>query len=117
VGHEQQRPRIVLEVAFEPFEGFDVEVVGGLVEKQQRGFAQQQLRQFDPHLPPAAELARGAAQVPLPESEPEENLLGPRLDAPALGVLDAMLDPPQFGKKAFDPRARFPGGAPRPDLR
>ena len=39
----------VAEVVFEPFDGFEVKVVGRLVEKEVVGFAEQGLRQHHAH--------------------------------------------------------------------
>ena len=50
-------------------------MVRRLVEQEDRGTAQQQLRQLDAHAPAARELARGAAEVLAAETQPEERLL------------------------------------------
>ena len=39
VGHRDDRPLVGGEVMFEPFDRFGVEVIGGLVEKQNIGFS------------------------------------------------------------------------------
>ena len=48
--------RIVAEILFQPVAGFQVEMVGGLVEQQQVRLLQQQLGQRDAHLPAAGKL-------------------------------------------------------------
>ena len=53
VGDEDVAIGIVVEVPLQPIAGFEVEVVGGLVQQQQAGFLQQQLGQRDAHLPSA----------------------------------------------------------------
>ena len=53
VGDEDVAVGIVVEIALQPIAGFEVEVVGGLVEQQQAGLLQQQLGQRDAHLPAA----------------------------------------------------------------
>ncbi len=50
VGDHQHRAGIFLEMRFEPLDAFRVEVVGGLVEEQDRGLLDQQARQRDPAL-------------------------------------------------------------------
>ena len=47
---------VVVEIVFEPVAGFEVEVVGGLVEEQEAGFLQEKFGQRDAHLPAAGEL-------------------------------------------------------------
>src|SRR5271166_5769760 len=44
---------IALEIALEPVAGFEIEVVGGLVEEEQVGFGKQQLGQRNAQLPTA----------------------------------------------------------------
>ncbi len=116
VRDKQDGPRVGLQVGLEPLEGFDVQVVRRFVEKQHRRLPQEEPRQFDPHLPAAAELPRGPVKIRLPEAEPEKDLLGPGLDPPALAVLDAVLDAPHVGKQALDLGAGFPGSGPCLDL-
>ena len=53
----------------QPLDGTDVQVVCGLVEQQQVGFLQQQLRQLDAHAPSAGKLRRGAVKVAALESQ------------------------------------------------
>jgi hypothetical protein len=52
VGHDQQRSAPRGEMACEPVDGLDVEVVRRLVEQQQLGTVEQQARDRDP--PPLA---------------------------------------------------------------
>ena len=76
MGDEHHGARIVLEERLEPLDALDVEVVGRLVEEEEVGLAQEELGQFDAHLPAAAELGHGAGEVAMAESESEEHLLG-----------------------------------------
>ena len=56
VGDQHEGVRVGVEILFEPVAGFQVEMVGRLVEQQQVGFFQQQLGERDAHLPAAGEL-------------------------------------------------------------
>ena len=47
-----------MEIALQPIAGFEVKVVGGLIEQQQARLLQQQLGQSDAHLPAAGKLLR-----------------------------------------------------------
>ncbi len=61
------------EVLFEPVAGFEVEVVGRLVEQKERGLLQKELGERDAHLPAAGELFRAALPVFLREAEAGEH--------------------------------------------
>jgi hypothetical protein len=54
---------IARKVFFQPVARFEIEVVGGLVEKQQAGTSEQQLGERDPHLPAAGERLRGPVEI------------------------------------------------------
>ena len=73
MGHEHQRVRIFLQVPFQPVAGFQVEMVGRLVQQQQTRLLQQQPCQRDAHLPAAAELFARACPVVLREAEAVQN--------------------------------------------
>ena len=66
---------IVLQVLLEPLDRLDVEVVGGLVEQEDRRPPEQQLRQLDTHAPAARKLARGAVEVLAAESQTQQGFL------------------------------------------
>ena len=66
------------EVLFEPVAGFQVQVVGRLVEQQQVGFGEQQLGKRDAHLPPAGEFLGPALPVPLRKPQAGEHDAGLR---------------------------------------
>ena len=80
---------VVVEIVFEPVAGFEVEVVGGLVEQQQAGFLQQQLGERDAHLPAAGELFGLALPVFLGEAEAAED--GADLRVERVDVVDVEL--------------------------
>ena len=64
------------EVVLEPLYRDDVEVVGGLVEEEEVGVAQEQFGQLDAHLPAAAEDGHRAVEVAVLESQAQQHLLG-----------------------------------------
>ena len=57
VGDHHEAPVAARQIALQPFARRQVQVVGGLVEEQQIGAAQQHPSQCDPHLPAAGQLA------------------------------------------------------------
>ena len=59
VRDEDHGVRVRAQVLLEPVAGVEVEMVGGLVEQQQVGPAEQQLGQRDAHLPAARERLGG----------------------------------------------------------
>ena len=74
VRDQHNRPVIILQIIFEPPDTFDVEVVGRLIEQENRRTTQQQLRQLDPHTPSPAEFAGRAGEVGTLETQPEQCL-------------------------------------------
>ena len=77
--NEQHRAVVIPEILFEPLNRLDVEVVRRLVQQEDRGPPEQQLRQFDTHAPAARELARGAPEVLALEPEAQQRLLDVRV--------------------------------------
>ena len=71
---------IVAEVFFQPVAGFEIKMVGGLVQQQQVGLLQQQLDQRDAHLPAAGEFFRLPGPVFFSKTQPRKApcRLGPR---------------------------------------
>ncbi len=65
--------RVVGEVRLQPIAGFQVEVIGGLVEQQQVGFFKQQLGESEAHLPAAGEFLGVADPVFLAEAKTVEH--------------------------------------------
>ena len=55
VRNQHESIGIVGQILFQPVAGFEIEMVGGLVEQKQIGLLQQQLGQRDAHLPAAGE--------------------------------------------------------------
>ena len=66
------RTRCSLQPIFQPLYGFDVQVVGRLIEQEQVGLAQQDLCQFDTHSPSAGELVARAVEIRTLKSQAEQ---------------------------------------------
>ncbi len=94
VAGDDQRPLEAPEVALQPDDALDVEVVGGLVEQQGVRSQQQDLRERDPHLPAAAEGAHVAIHARVGEAEPLQDLPRARLQRVAAELLEARLSLP-----------------------
>ena len=84
VGDEDVAVGIAVEIALEPVAGFEVKVVGGLVEQQQAGFLQQQLGQRNAHLPAAGKLLRLPGPVVLAEAQSAEHRAHLRVECVAV---------------------------------
>src|SRR3546814_5009007 len=76
VGDQQESAGIALQKAFQPERGFEVEVVGRLVEQQQVGGLEQEGGEGHPHAPAAGELGAGALLGSLVEAEPGQDTRG-----------------------------------------
>ena len=80
---------VVVEVVFEPVAGFEVEVVGGLVEQKQRRFLEQEFCKCDSHLPAAGELFGVAVPVFFGETKAAEDCAD--LGVEGIDVVDVKL--------------------------
>ena len=98
-GHEQ-RAREGLEELLEPDDGFDVEVVGGLVHQQDVGAAEQHARQRDAHFPAAGERADVAVDLIVVEAEAVEHFARLRFERVAAEVLVFFLHFAEAGEDA-----------------
>ena len=58
VGNQQEGIRIFVQVFFEPVAGFEIEMIGRLIEQQQVGPLEQELCERQAHLPATRELIR-----------------------------------------------------------
>ena len=83
---------VVSDKAAQPLDAFEVQVVGGLVEQQQVGMAQEELCQRDAHLPAARELGARALKVGDLKAQTGQDLAGVALEFIAAQVLKAVLD-------------------------
>ena len=91
----------------QPLDAFEVQVVGGLVQKQQVGVAQEELSQRDTHLPAARELGARALKVGDFKAEAGQDLACVALELVAAQVLKAVLDLAVLVKECVDVLALF----------
>ena len=91
VAHEEHGAVVGGEEPLEPLDALEVEVVGGLVEEQQVGMAQQQLGERDAHLPPARELAGRLVEVSHGKAQAAQDLLGAGVQLVSAEALVAVL--------------------------
>ena len=89
-GHQDRRVR-ALEEALQPEDRLDVEVVRGLVEQQDVGLGEQDLRDLDPHPPAAGQLPDVPIHAPLVEAEPRQDLARPGIELVAAELLELLL--------------------------
>jgi hypothetical protein len=89
VADDDHRGVIVVEHAFQPADGIDVEIVGGLVQQQHIGFGKQRLCQQDAQLPSRRNLAHRPVVVRRIDAGISEDAGRARLCvvAPVLGEL------------------------------
>ena len=76
VGNDEQRAGVGREMALEPTECFEVEVVGRLIKHEKIGFHDEQAGEVGAHDPSAAHGAGGDVEVGLAEGEAGENAFG-----------------------------------------
>ncbi len=90
--HHDQAAVELLEVVLEPLHRRQVEVVGGLVEEQQRGVGEQQGGECRAHAPAAAELGERAVLVGAPEPQAVEHPARLGLERMLVVELEVVLD-------------------------
>jgi len=73
VADDQYRPLIICEVALQPIQRCDVQVMGRFIEQQQRRRGQQQAGQGGARLLPAGELGEGAIFVGRRKAQPTQH--------------------------------------------
>src|SRR5208337_5436689 len=93
VRDQQVSVRIIVQVLFQPVAGFEVQMVGGLVEQQQVGLFQQELAEGNAHLPATRKLFRAARPVRLVESESGENCPDLRIEGVSISRPEFAIDP------------------------
>ena len=74
---QDQGAAIIAQKPLEPQRGFEVEMVGRLVEQQQVGLGEEDRGERDPHAPAARQIADRAPLHRLVEAEPGEDARGP----------------------------------------
>jgi len=77
VGHDQNGAGVVLQVAFQPFHAFRIEVVGRFVQQHDVRLGKQDGSQQNAHFPTAGKHVAGFVKIALAEAEPFEDLFGP----------------------------------------
>jgi len=87
VGNHQNGAGVVDEVAFHPFLGIDIEVVGWFVQQEDFGLLEEKFSQGDAHLPSAGELAAVACEVGALKSKTREDRFDSGFDPPGVGIL------------------------------
>ena len=92
VTYDEHGAVIVGDKAAQPLDTFEVQVVGGLVQKQQVGMAQEEFCQRDAHLPAAGELGARALKVGNLKAQAGQDLAGVALKLVAAQMLKAVLD-------------------------
>ena len=110
VGDEQHGTRVAGDELLEPLDALEVEVVGGLVKKQQVGVLEQELGEGDAHLPAARELLGGLVEVGHGKAEAAEDGARPALELVATQVLEAVLRASVLVKQDVELRALGRGG-------
>src|SRR5690606_37799761 len=78
MGDQNQALGETAEETLEPFDRFQVQVVGGLVEEEQVGLAEQRPSQLRPGPLPSGQLVEGFGEVLLAKAEAKEHSLGAR---------------------------------------
>ena len=91
VRDEDHGVRICREILLEPVPRLEIEMVGRLVEQQQRRPAEQQLRERKPHLPAARQRVGGLLERLVAEAEPAKHRRDLQIDAVALFDAKAIL--------------------------
>ncbi len=93
VRDEHEGVGVGAEIVLEPVARFEIEMVGGLVEQQEVGLLEQELRQCDAHLPAAGEVLGAARPVFLRKTEAGEDHADPGLERVAVHVAEVRFEP------------------------
>ena len=90
---QDQGAAVIAQKPLEPQRGFEVEMIGRLVEQQQVGLGEEDRRERNPHPPAARQICDRPALHHLVEAEPGEDARGPArrrmgvdLDEPGLDL-------------------------------
>ena len=95
VTDDHQSCRLLQQVALQPLDGLDVEVVGRFVEQQQIGILEQDLAEGDPHLPAAGVVADLAFSRLRAEADRWQQLVDARVELVAVQRFKATLQTAQ----------------------
>ena len=102
VADDEDGAVVVRDKAAQPLDAFEVQVVGGFVQKEQVGMAQEELCQRDAHLPAAGELGARAFKVGDLKAQAGQDFAGVALELVAAQVLKAILDLAVLVEKRVD---------------
>ena len=102
VADDEDGAVVVGDKAAQPLDTFEVQVVSGLVQKQQVGVAQEELGQRNAHLPAARELGARALKVGDLKAQAGKDFAGVALELVAAQVLKAVLDLAVLVKECVD---------------
>ena len=80
-----------MQPSFEPDEGIQVEVVGGLVEQHQRSGCHERPCELQPHAPTARKTVDGCIELVAGKTQAHEHRLGARRRIKAAGILDGVV--------------------------
>ena len=105
VADDDHGPLVLEQEFLQPGERVQIQVVGGLVEQQQRGLLEQQLGEQEPHDPAAGKVAHRPVQVGGGEAQAEQHPLDLRADAEHVAPLEGVLEVALEGEQAVDLRA------------
>ena len=86
VRNQDEGEGVIGQILLQPVAGFQIQVIGGLVEQQQVGLLEQQLGERDAHLPAAGKFLGAAVPIGMREAEAGENGADLRLDGVAVAV-------------------------------
>ena len=89
--HEKHGTIVGGKEVLEPLDTLEVEVVGGLVEKEQVGMAEKQLRERDAHLPATGKINRGLVEVLDRKAKATQDLARTGVELVAAQALEAVL--------------------------
>ena len=102
VADDEHGAVVVGDKAAQPLDALEIQVVGGLVEQQQVGVAQEELGERDTHLPAAGELGARALKVGDLKAQAGQDLAGVALELVAAQMLKAVLDLAVLVKECVD---------------
>ncbi len=86
VRNQHEGERIVGKILLQPVAGFQIQVIGGLVEQQQVGFFKQQLGERDAHLPAAGKFLGAFVPLLVRKTEPGKHGAHLRFNGVAVAI-------------------------------
>ena len=92
MGDQYKGVRIIAEVILQPVAGFEVEMIGGLVEEEKIGLLQEEFGEGDAHLPAAGKFFGLAGPVVAPKAKPGEDFADFGFERVAVARAEFMLE-------------------------